>query len=172
MRCANVNTPTGELKFLPAGSGRAFVLMGSTLTFKDEPAENGDALLLFEHRCPPGDGVPPHSEQNHEAFYGLEGVLEVEADGHRYRIEPGAFLAIHPGVVHSLHNPGPDWARVLTIVSPGSQHERFFSTLGDSTDTPSNPPQPNEPLTFERVEQVAHSCGIDFLTQPDGENNA
>ncbi len=163
---------SAPVKFLAAGSGRAFALMGSSLTLKDEPGENGDAFLAFEHRCPPGDGVPPHSEQNHEAFYGLEGVLEVEADDGRYRIEPGTFLSIQPGTVHSLRNPGPEWARVLTIVSPGSQHERFFSTLGEPTDDPTNPPQPSEPLAFARVQQVAGSCGIEFLPPPEGESHA
>lgn len=166
-----MNDQTTSVKFLGAGAGRAFALMGSSLTFKDEPAENDNALLAFEHRCPPGDGVPPHSERNHEAFYGLEGVLEVVADGEPYRIEPGVFLSIQPGIVHSLHNPGPDWARVLTIVSPGSQHERFFSTLGQPTDDPVNPLPPAEPVPFERVLDVAQNCGIDFVPPPHGTGN-
>ncbi len=167
-----LNNTTAEVKYLPPGSGRAFALMGSTLTFKDEAGENGDALLLFEHRCPPGDGVPPHSEKNHEAFYGLDGTLEVEAAGQHHRLQPGAFLSIQPGVVHSLHNPGPGWATVLTIVSPGSQHERFFSTLGEAIDDPANPPPPTQPATFERVAQIGHSCGIDFLPPPAGDSHA
>lgn len=157
-------------KYLAAGTGRAFALMGSVLTLKGEPDENGDALMLFEHRCPPGDGVPPHTEHNHEAFYGLDGVLEVETDGQRYRIEPGAFLSIPPGVVHSLHNPGPDWSRVLTLVSPGSQHARFFSTLGEPIDDPAHPPPPDESPAFERIQEVARGCGIDFLPPPKGES--
>lgn len=164
-----MNTETAPVKLLGAGSGRAFALMGSSLTFKDEPAENGDALFAFEHRIPPGDGVPPHSERNHEAFYGLDGVLEVVADGQRHRIEPGVFLSIQPGIIHALHNPGAGWARVLTIVSPGSQHERFFSTLGEAIDDPANPPQFSKPLPFERVQQVASDCGIDFLPPPPKE---
>lgn len=167
-----MNNKTASVKVLAAGSGRAFALMGSSLTFKDEPAENGDALLAFEHRCPPGDGVPPHRERNHEAFYGLEGSLEVMADGQRYRIEPGVFLSIQPGVIHSLHNPGPDWARVLTIVCPGSQHERFFSTLGAAIDDPAHPPPPREPIPFERVQHVARDCGLDFLPPPPRERDA
>jgi quercetin dioxygenase-like cupin family protein len=166
-----LNSKLTDVKYLPAGSGRAFALMGSSLTFKDEAGETGDALLLFEHRCPPGEGVPPHSEKNHEAFYGLEGILEVDAAGECYRVESGAFLSIQPGVIHSLHNPGPGWARVLTIVSPGSQHERFFSTLGDAIGDPADPPQPSEPPPFERVAQVAHTCGIDFVPPP-GERHA
>ncbi len=131
-----MNADTTHVKYLPAGRGRSFALMGSSLTFKDEPADNGDALMAFEHRCPPGLGVPPHSERNHEAFYVLEGTLEVQAADESYRLGPGAFLSIPPGVIHSLHNPGPEPMRVLTIVAPGSGHERFFTTLGDPIEDP------------------------------------
>jgi quercetin dioxygenase-like cupin family protein len=151
------------VKHLPAGSGRCFALMGSALTFKDEPADNGDALMAFEHHCPPGLGVPAHSERNHEAFYVLEGALEVEADGERYRLTPGDFLSIPRGTIHALHNPGPDPARVLTIVAPGSGHERFFTTLGEPLEDPANPPQMTTAPDFERVSRIAQECGIGFL---------
>lgn len=154
---------TTNVKHLPAGSGRAYALMGSTLTFKDEPGDNDGALLAFEHRCPPGLGVGPHTERNHEAFYVLEGTLEVEADGEHYRLDAGDFLSIRPGVLHSLHNPGPDEMRVLTLVAPGSQHVRFFSTLGMPVDDSAKPPRPDEPLDLERVQQVARECGMQFF---------
>lgn len=155
-------TETSSVKHLPAGEGRAFALMGSTLTFKDEPQDNGGAMLAFEHRCPPGLGVPPHSERNHESFYVLEGTLEVEIAGERRRLEPGDFLHIPPGMTHSLHNPGPGPMRVLTVVSPGEGHVRFFSTLGEPVEDPSNPLQPGEPPEFERVQRIAAECGIEF----------
>jgi uncharacterized cupin superfamily protein len=122
--------------------------------------------MAFEHRCPPGLGVPPHRERNHEAWYVLEGTLEVEADGEHYRLAPGDFLSIQPEVVHSLHNPGPDVMRALTLVSPGAQHERFFTTLGEPASDPANPPPPNGAPDLDRVQQVARECGIEFLPPP------
>lgn len=163
------HTPT--VKHLPTGSGRSFALMGSVLTLKHEPADNADALMAFEHHCPPGLGVPPHSERNHEAFYMLEGTLEVAVDSETYRLKAGDFLSIPPGIVHALHNPGPGPMRVLTIVAPGSGHERFFTSVGEAIDDPANPPQATAPPDFERVSLIAHQCGIDFLP-PEGENHA
>jgi quercetin dioxygenase-like cupin family protein len=159
----------GTVKHLPANGGRAFALMGSSLTFKYEPDDNGDALMLFEHRMPPTLSVPPHTEQNHEAFYVLEGTLEIEVGGGEsyYRLGPGDFLSIRPGVLHALHNPGPGTMRTLTLVSPGSQHARFFSTLGEPIDDPTNPPQPSGPPDFERVQHVARECGMEFLPPPE-----
>jgi quercetin dioxygenase-like cupin family protein len=159
-------TATTNVKHLPATRGRSFAHLGTAITFKDEPAENGDALLLFECRMPAGNGVPPHSERNNESFYVTEGILEVEADGERYRLGPGDFLSVRPGVLHSLHNPGPGWAVALTWVSPGSQHVRFFETLGEPIDDPLDPPQPEGPPDLEELVAVARECGMDFAPGP------
>jgi quercetin dioxygenase-like cupin family protein len=156
-----------KVKHLPKNSGLAFALLGQSLSFKAEPEDTDDRLFLFEHRMPPTLSVPAHTERNHEAFYVLEGTLEVEADGERYRLGPGEFLSMAPGVVHSLHNPGPGMMRILTLVTPASQHARFFSTLGEPIDDPSNPPAPGAPPDFERLAAVGRECGIEFLPPPE-----
>jgi hypothetical protein len=69
-----------------------------------------------------------------------------------------------------LYNPGPGMMRILSLVSPGSQHVRFFSTLGKPIDDPSNPPQPSGPpdfKDFERLAAVGRECGIEFLPPPE-----
>lgn len=100
---------TSRVKHVPANTGRCVALLGHSIAFKYEPADNDDALLMWEARIPEGSGVPPHTERNREAFYVLRGTLELEADGQRYRLEPGDFLCIQPQVLHALHNPGPGW---------------------------------------------------------------
>ncbi|HET7095140.1 MAG TPA: cupin domain-containing protein [Thermomicrobiales bacterium] len=161
-----MSTTSTRVTHLPANAGRAFSHLGSSIVFKHEPAGNGDRLLLFECRMPPANGVPPHTERNHEAFYVLEGALEIDADGRTYRLGPGDFLSIEPGVRHALHNPGPDWLRALMLVSPGSQHVRFFETLGEPLADPLNPPQPSGPPDVDRLVSVALECGLDFRPAP------
>jgi quercetin dioxygenase-like cupin family protein len=152
-----------NVKHLPQNGGRAFALLGHSLSFKAEPEDTEDNLFLFEHRMPPTLGVPAHTERNHEAFYVLEGTLEIEADGEHYRLGPCEFLSLPPGVVHSLHNPGPGMMRVLTLITPASGHARFFSTLGEPIEDPSNPPALDGPPDFERMATVGRECGIEFL---------
>ncbi len=156
-----------NVKHLQANGGRAFATLGQTVSFKAEPEETDDTLLLFEHLMPPTLGVPAHTERNYEAFYVLEGTLEVEADGERYRLGPGEFLSLRPGVVHSLHNPGPASCRILTLVSPGSQHARFFSTVAEPIDDPSNPRASAEQPDFEWIAAIGRECGIEFLPPPE-----
>lgn len=160
-----MSTDVERVTHLPADKGRSFAHLGTAITFKDEPAANGDALLLFEMRMPAAHGVPPHSERNQESFYVLDGVLEIEADGKSYRLSAGDFLSIRPGVRHALRNPGPDWVRALTWVAPGSQHVRFFERLGTPIDDPHNPPQPDGPPDLEELVAVAAECGMDFAAQ-------
>jgi hypothetical protein len=52
------------------------------------------------------------------------------------------------------------------IVSPGSQHVRFFTTLGQAIDDPTKPPQPSEPPDFGHFASVARDNGIDFAPPP------
>jgi quercetin dioxygenase-like cupin family protein len=146
---------------LEPNGGRAFSHLGTSIVFKQEPNETGD-VFLFEMRMPAGNGVPPHTERNREAFYVLDGVLEVAVDGEPRRLGAGEFLAIEPGTLHSLHNPGPSWVHALTWVAPGRQHVRFFEQLGEPLDDPMNPPQPDGPPDVEELMRVARECGMEF----------
>ena len=121
------------------------------------------ATRCFCSRCACRRGTAcAHSEHNHEAFYVLEGSLEVTADGKPYDLGPGDFLSVRPGVLHSLKNAGTAWVRALTWVSPGSQHVRFFERLGEPIDDPRNPPQPSGPPDLEELVAVARDCGMEF----------
>ena len=153
-----------RIRHLPAGTGRSFTVLGDIITFKTEPKDTEGALLMFENTLPPAMGVPPHREQAAEAFYVLDGTLEVEADGEHYRLGPGDYLGLTPGVVHSLRNPGPSATRVLTFVSPGSRHARFFAEVGQplADGTTAAPPAAGKP-DIPRLISVGRECGIEFL---------
>jgi quercetin dioxygenase-like cupin family protein len=158
---------SASIKQLSPSGGRSFAIFGSILTFKDEPENNGNAHLMFEHRERPNSSVGAHREPNHESWYVLEGTLEVEVEGKRHRLEAGDFMSIPPGTVHSLHNPGPAWFRVLTLVSPGAAHVRFFSTVGRAVADPSNPPDDLAVVDPQRLMAVARECGIEFMPRGD-----
>ena len=152
-----------KAKSIPAGTGRAVALLGWAITYLDEPSDTGDAFMLYEQRTASGGVIPPHRENNHEAFHILEGTFEIEVEGETNRYEVGSFLAIQPGNLHTIRNVGPGWGRILTVVSPGSQHQRFFDTLGEPHDPEADPPPVTEPPDFERIVAVGEANGIHFL---------
>jgi quercetin dioxygenase-like cupin family protein len=156
-----------KITSIPARSGRSVAVLGWSVTFLDEPADTGDAFMLFEQRTAGGGMIPPHREDNHEAFYVLEGTFELDIEGEPVRCEVGDFLSIQPGVLHSVRNVGPDWGRVMTLVSPGRQHQRFFETLGEPLEPGADPPLLSGPPDFERIASVGEASGIHFVPPPE-----
>ena len=156
-----------KAKSLPARTGRAVALLGWAITYLDEPSDTGDAFMLYEQRSASGGMIPPHREDNHEAFYILEGTFEIEIESETNRYDVGDFLAIQPGLLHSIRNVGPGWGRILTVVSPGSQHQRFFDTLGQPHDPAADPPPVTEPPDFARIAAAGETNGIHFTPPPE-----
>jgi quercetin dioxygenase-like cupin family protein len=156
-----------KAKSVPARSGRAVALLGWAITYLDEPSDTGDAYMLYEQRTASGGMIPPHREDNREAFYILEGTFEIELEGEANRYEVGDFLAIQPGTLHAIRNVGSGWGRIMTVVSPGSQHQRFFDTLGEPHNAEADPPPLTEPPDFERIATVGEASGIHFMPPPE-----
>ena len=152
-----------ESKDIRAESGRAVSVLGWRIAYLEEPGDNDDACMLYEGRTASGGMIPPHREDNHEAFYVLEGEFEFAIEDSRVRRSAGDFLRIAPGVLHGVTNIGTGWGRILFMVSPGSQHQRFFDTLG----TPLEPREDPHPLTgppdFAAIAAAGEASGIHFV---------
>ena len=157
-----------RVKRIPRGSGRAIGLWGWALTLLEEPADDAGAALVFEARTRSGGFVPPHTEDNHESFYVLEGVFEIEVDGEPHRCEVGDFLSIAPGVLHSLRNAGPGWGRLLIKTAPGSQHLRFFEALGEPLEPGADPVALTAPPEFEPIAAAGRESGMHFVAPVAG----
>jgi quercetin dioxygenase-like cupin family protein len=157
-----------KTKDVRAETGPAVSVVGWRIAYLEEPADNDDACLLYEGRTASGGMIPPHREDNHEAFYILQGEFEFEVEGSSQRHTAGDFLRIAPGLLHSVTNVGPGWGRILFMVSPGSQHQRFFNAIG----TPLEPHEDPHPLTgppdFPAIAAAGEASGIHFLPPPNG----
>jgi quercetin dioxygenase-like cupin family protein len=67
----------------------------------------------------PGDQAPPHiHHQSDEAFYVLEGQLEVLTGEERTIYQTGELAFVSAGTVHTFANRGPDDCRMLVIMTP------------------------------------------------------
>jgi mannose-6-phosphate isomerase-like protein (cupin superfamily) len=78
-------------------------------------------IVLREWTLDPydGDQAPPHiHHRDDEAFYVLDGRLEVRDGERRIRLGPGEFHVVAAGSVHTFATAGPDPARVLVVMSP------------------------------------------------------
>ena len=98
-------------------------MAGSSVVLRADRTEFG----LFESVLEAGKGNNPHLHREHaDAFYVLEGELEVFVGTVRARLAPGGLMVAPPGVSHFFRNPGPNHVRHLNFHAPG---ERFIALM-------------------------------------------
>jgi quercetin dioxygenase-like cupin family protein len=91
-------------------------------------------VFLFEGR-PGYTGPDSHLHRQHiDAFYVLDGVLELELDGERVEAPAGTFVAAVPGVVHTFRNAGGAPVRFLNIHAPGMRFDEYFRRQAQGED--------------------------------------
>lgn len=115
---------------VPAGQGSAVWLNGDVYSIKIRREESNGQLGLLEASVPPGGGPPMHNHLNEdEAFYLLEGELEISIGERTVIGRAGDFFFIPRGTMHGFHNKGLHPARQLLIFTPGG-FEQFFVEAG------------------------------------------
>jgi quercetin dioxygenase-like cupin family protein len=118
---------------LGAGEGKTISVLGDSYTYKAAKEETGGAYALIEHTVV-GDGPPPHIHTSEEeAFYVLEGELNVLVGERTVTATAGAFVLVPRGTVHTFSKAGPASAKILTIISPAG-FEKFFEEIAGPPD--------------------------------------
>jgi quercetin dioxygenase-like cupin family protein len=132
-------------------------LMGGQISLIRAYGEHtGGLFSLLETRTQKGGGPPPHvHEREDEAFYVLEGEVEVTVGDETTTATAGTFVFAPRGVPHKyVATQGP--ARHLTVVTPGG-FERFFAEVAEATIAGPN-----------AVAAVAKRYAVTMLTQDEG----
>ena len=108
---------------LGAGEGKTISVLGIPYTYKAVKEETRGAYALIEHTVA-GDGPPPHFHTaEEEAFYVLEGELNVLVGDRTVTATTGAFVLVPRGTVHTFSKTGTASAKILVIVSPAGFEE-------------------------------------------------
>jgi quercetin dioxygenase-like cupin family protein len=117
----------------------------------------------MEAIVPPGGGPPPHiHHREQEAFYVLEGTLDIQMGGQMVQASAGDFVHIPIGTVHSFRNNGDSVARQLLIFSPGGM-ERFFEETLEVVENRSAPTPDNIDAVVARYVEAAPRHGLEFV---------
>ncbi len=97
----------------------------------------GGRLAAVEVVTPPGvPGPPPHHhDDTDESFYVTAGRLGVMCADNWTSLEPGDYINVPRGTVHTFRNEGPAETRVITCFEPQG-FERFFLEYGVDVDEP------------------------------------
>ena len=147
---------------IPEGEGKMLWVVDELITFKASGEDTGGAYSLTDSVVPPGGGPPPHVHHHeHEAFWVLEGELEVQVGENTFRAAAGSFVHLPKDIQHAYQNVGTGPARFLTLMVP-SGLERFFEEVGKpATDRSSPPPFGEEDI--DELLAVAPKYGVEIL---------
>lgn len=149
--------------YLRSGEGDMVHLLGNLMTFKAQGTKTGNALSLTEVRTAAGAGAPPHTQEDGEAFYVLQGTYEFLVGDHTITAHSGDFVTVAPGQLHAFSNPGNSEARMLILNWPAGPHQRFFREAGDSVLPGTTEfPAPVAP-DFPKIMAAAERNGIRIL---------
>ncbi|MGE0541466.1 MAG: quercetin 2,3-dioxygenase [Dehalococcoidia bacterium] len=159
-------THDGSGYVVEAGGGPATWFLGTLMTAKAGSEQTGGAFTLLEWTAPPGFAPPLHRHQvEDEAFYILDGTLEVTCGDRRWQATPGAFVFLPRGVVHGFTVTGTVPIRGLQLTVPAG-FEQFMAEVGEPAQALTLPP-PAAP-DVEKLLAAAARHRIDILGPPPG----
>jgi quercetin dioxygenase-like cupin family protein len=143
---------------LKQGEGPAIWFMGGLITMKARKRDTDGQFALTEWYGPRGFLAPGHLHHNDaEAFYVLEGTLDVGIGDAIHHATPGDFFYVPKMTVH-------DWvvtssqAKFLVLILPGG-FEHFFEELADPALANTIPYTEHRNPEFEEIAGVAQKYG-------------
>jgi len=149
-----------RIRMVGAGAGTRLDTVDSVATEKVAAADTGETYELFEIDAPGGSGIPPHRHEWPEAYFVLDGALDVAVGGRSFHMGPGDTLTVPPRAVHTFSVPTPR-CRFLSF-SLGAGAGRLFAEL--DLEVPDGPPDQVVPVVIE----VAARHGVTFVPDRPG----
>lgn len=144
------------------GGGKRLWVADELVTFVVSGDATGGAYALTDSTVPPGGEAPSHVHRREdEAFWVLEGALEITVGGDTFEAGAGSFVHLPRSVPHAYRNAGPTPARFLTLMVPAGL-EKFFEEVGRPGADPSAPPPFGE-ADLERLLAAAPRFGVEIL---------
>ncbi len=116
-----------------AGEGTRLNTVDSIATVKVGADETDGQYELFEIAAPEGPGAPPHRHPWAEAYYVLEGRLDVQVGARRLPLGPGGSVTVPPNALHTMEAVGGPARFLAMSMTPGTG--RLFADLDRSVPT-------------------------------------
>lgn len=139
-------------------------------TFLAIAEETGGQFSLFDLSVSPQTGPPPHIHNDQdEAFYVLDGKIQLTLGNQTIAAPPGTFAYVPRGRRHRFQNLGTTPARMLALTIP-SGFEGFFAEEGKPVVDRSNPPPPRQNL--EEIAPIAAKYDTQLALSSESSNIA
>ncbi|MDN5866436.1 MAG: cupin domain-containing protein [Candidatus Nitrosocosmicus sp.] len=141
--------------------GDSVSIVGDTYRIIIGGEQTGGAYSLVDMLIPPKGGPPPHSHVKfQEAFYVIDGGIEVITKDGKYTASKGSHVNIpFNGPVHKFINKTGKITHMLCLITPAGM-EKMFREIGKPVDA--NTFLPPSHMTSEeqkRVQSIAEKYG-------------
>ena len=145
------------------GEGKMLWVADELMTFKVSSEDTGGMYALTDSVVPPQGEAPLHvHHREDEAFWVLDGELEILVGEDTFRASAGSFVYLPKGIRHAYKNVGTGPARFLTLIVPGGL-EKFFEEV-DKPGTDLSTPPPFEEEDIERFLALVPRYGAEILS--------
>ena len=150
-------------KVVAAGEGEALWMLNTLMTVKATSEDTGGRFSLLEQVVTPAGNPPLHVHSHEdEAFYLLEGELDLIVGDERVSCSAGAFALAPKGIPHTYAVRSPS-ARLLVLGAPAGL-DRFFRGVAQPA-AAAVVPEPAAP-DVDEVARVAAAHGIELVGPP------
>lgn len=127
------------MKAIVLGPGESRALEGHPARVKASSEDCDERFCVLESAIGGGQGPVLHLHRRHlEAFYVLEGALDITAGHDSIAAPAGSFVLCPAGSPHAFSNPGPGEARFFGFAAPGGI-DLFLEGLGKIFGRPGPP---------------------------------
>jgi mannose-6-phosphate isomerase-like protein (cupin superfamily) len=106
--------------------GRVYAMGPVRAIFKADGAESAGRYSISEWWLEPETKGPgPHSHEEDDVFYVLEGTMSIFLDDRWIDAKKGSFVVVPGGVTHDFENRTKKRAGVLNVSAPGDFEEHM-----------------------------------------------
>lgn len=129
--------------------------------------QTSGSYSLMEEWCPKNSGPTPHSHDQDEAFYIIEGTITYLANGQQMQATAGGFVSIPKGTVHSFRVDS-ETAHILNFYAPAG-FEQIILELAEPAAARTLPPPDfhDRAVDHGAILALFEQHGTHLLNDPD-----
>lgn len=129
------------VKIVEPDKGRHVGIANDINTILASKEDTEGTYSILEIKVFPNGGPLPHIQtREHEGFYIIEGQIVFDINGKRIEANPGTFVNVPPGILHSFKNEKDKVAKMIVVLSPPGLEQLFVEAGIEISDNQIKPP--------------------------------
>ncbi|WGV23374.1 cupin domain-containing protein [Halotia branconii] len=138
---------------LKPGEGKQFSILGAHFTTKATGEDTNGAWTVYEITDTQENGPPLHTHPWEEAFYILEGEIDIQIGTETILASSGCFVNIPHNAPHGFKVRSATTKFLILVAPQGAKH--FYEEMGEVADSPV--------LNMEGIQPILNKHRLQFM---------